>query len=138
MQFLKILFWTLIAFAAALFTFGNWKWVPISLFGNLVAEVNLPVLLLITFLAGLLPTFLYQRAVRWRLRQRLVAAERTIADLRALDLPSPAPQPASAVQSGSAIQPASPTQPASAPQSDSAPQPSPPPLPAASVPPKAV
>ncbi|OWK32579.1 LapA family protein [Sphingomonas mucosissima] len=94
MQFLKILFWALIAFAAALFTFGNWKWVPISLFGNLVAEVNLPVLLLVTFLAGFLPTFLYQRAVRWRLRQRLAAAERTVADLRALEMPSTL-QPAS-------------------------------------------
>ncbi len=87
MQFLKILFWALIAFAAALFTFGNWKWVPISLFGNLVAEVNLPVLLLITFLAGFLPTFLYQRAVRWRLNQRLALAERTVADLRGIDMP---------------------------------------------------
>ncbi|MCC2979060.1 MULTISPECIES: hypothetical protein [unclassified Sphingomonas] len=98
MQFLKILFWALIAFAAALFTFGNWKWVPISLFGNLVAEVNLPVLLLVTFLAGFLPTFLYQRAIRWRLRQRLAAAERTVADLRALELPpvQPASSPAQA------------------------------------------
>lgn len=94
MQFLKILFWALLAFAAALFTFGNWKWVPISLFGNLVAEVNLPVLLLVTFLAGFLPTFLYQRAIRWRLRQRLAAAERTVADLRALELPRPSPPPA--------------------------------------------
>ena len=96
MQFLKILFWALLAFAAALFTFANWKWVPIALFGNLVAEVNLPVLLLVTFLTGLLPTFLYQRAIRWRLRQRLLAAERTIADLRAIDVPPATPQPVSA------------------------------------------
>ncbi|MDF2495161.1 hypothetical protein [Sphingomonas sp.] len=94
MQFLKILFWALVAFAAAVFTFGNWKWVSIALFGNLMAEVNLPVLLLVTFLAGFLPTFLYQRALRWRLRQRLSAAERTIADLRALPLTeTPAPVP---------------------------------------------
>lgn len=91
MQFLKILFWALVAFAAAVFTFGNWKWVSVSLFGNLMAEVNLPILLLVTFLAGFLPTFLYQRALRWRLRQRLSAAERTIADLRALPLAHPRP-----------------------------------------------
>ena len=108
MQFLKILFWALIAFAAALFTFGNWKWVPISLFGNLVAEVNLPVLLLVTFLAGFLPTLLYQRAVRWRLRQRLAAAERTVADLRALDMPPSPLQPNSSPE-----QPAAPAPPAS-------------------------
>lgn len=83
MQFLKILFWCLIAFIGAVFTFGNWKWVTILLFGNLVAEVNLPFLLLVTFLIGFVPTLIYQRAMRWRLRQRLTAAERALTDLRA-------------------------------------------------------
>ena len=83
MQFLKILFWALMAFVAAVFTFGNWKWVPVQLFGNLVAEVNLPLLLLVTFLLGFLPTLIYQRTIRWRLRQRLQAAERALASLRA-------------------------------------------------------
>ena len=89
MQFLKILFWCLIAFIAAVFTFGNWKWVPISLFGNLVAEMNLPLLLLITFLIGFVPTLIYSHAVRWRLRQRLTSAERTVADMRAMAQPAP-------------------------------------------------
>lgn len=93
MQFLKILFWALVAFVAAVFTFGNWKWVPIWLFGNLVAEVNLPLLLFVTFLAGLLPTLLYQRTIRWRLRQRLAAAERTVADLRTLQGSEPLASP---------------------------------------------
>ena len=115
MQFLKILFWALIAFATALFTFGNWKWVPISLFGNLVAEVNLPVLLIVTFLAGLLPTLMYQRAVRWRLRQRLAAAERTVADLRALEA-SHAVAGVPSGPAGAAVQTAQPAQPAIVPQ----------------------
>jgi hypothetical protein len=96
MQFLRILFWALVAFVAAVFTFGNWKWVPIWLFGNLVAEVNLPLLLFVTFLAGFLPTFLYQRTIRWRLRQRLAAAERAVAELRAAAITEPAvPAPVS-------------------------------------------
>lgn len=82
MQFLKILFWCLLAFVAALFTFGNWVSVPIRLWGGLVAETNLPFLLLATFLAGLVPTLAWQHAVRWRLRNRLAAAERTVAELR--------------------------------------------------------
>ncbi|QNE31158.1 DUF1049 domain-containing protein [Sphingomonas sp. NBWT7] len=100
MQFLKILFWALIAFVAAVFTFGNWKWVPIQLFGNLVAEVNLPLLLLITFLLGFVPTFLYQRTIRWRLRQRLSAIERSVSDLRSSTISDaaivPAPPPVAA------------------------------------------
>ncbi|HEX4693437.1 hypothetical protein [Sphingomonas sp.] len=82
MQFLKILLWCLLAFVAAIFTFGNWTWVSINLWGGLVAEVNLPFLMLLMFLAGLVPTWLYFRTQRWRLAQRLSTAERIIADLK--------------------------------------------------------
>ncbi len=84
MQFLKILFWCLLAFLAAVFTLGNWISVPIRLWGGMIAETNLPLLLLIVFLVGLLPTLIVQHIQRWRLRQRLAAAERQLADLRAL------------------------------------------------------
>ncbi|WP_288937845.1 lipopolysaccharide assembly protein LapA domain-containing protein [uncultured Sphingomonas sp.] len=84
MQFLKILFWFLLAFVAALFTYGNWTNIQINLWGGLIADVNLPLLLLVTFLLGFLPTYLYLGAVRWRLRQRLTNSERMLADLRAV------------------------------------------------------
>ena len=83
MQFLKILFWFLLAFVAALFTYGNWTSIQINLWSGLIADVNLPLLLLVTFLLGLLPTYLYLGTVRWRLRQRLSACERLLAEQRA-------------------------------------------------------
>lgn len=82
MQFLKYLFWCLLAFLAAVFTFGNWTTVDIQLWSGLIAQVNLPFLLLVTFLAGLLPMFLYHRTARWRLKQRLQTTERTVEALR--------------------------------------------------------
>ena len=91
MQFLKILFWCLLAFIAAVFTFGNWTTVSIHLFGGLIAETNLPLLLLVTFLIGFVPTLVYQHAVRWRLRQRLTACERALADIRAVAAPPAVP-----------------------------------------------
>jgi hypothetical protein len=87
MQFLKILFWCLLAFLAAAFTIGNWVAVPIRLPGGLVADVNLPFLLLATFLAGLLPTLGWQAARRWRLKQRLATCERVLAETRAAHTP---------------------------------------------------
>lgn len=94
MQFLKILFWCLLAFIAAVFTFGNWTTVSIQLFGGLVMEINLPLLLLLTFLLGFVPTLIYQHVVRWRLRQRLSAAERALASTRSIiDAASPEPAP---------------------------------------------
>ncbi|WP_374942252.1 hypothetical protein [Sphingomonas sp.] len=83
MQFLKILFWCLLAFLAAVFTVGNWNRVDIHLWNGITASVNLPLLLLIMFLAGLVPTLAYHHAVRWRLRQRLQAAEQRAAVLSA-------------------------------------------------------
>jgi len=93
MQFLKILFWCLLAFVAALFTYGNWASVPVQLWSNLVADVNLPFLLLCTFLAGLVPTALWGGAQRWRLRQRLSQSERTLRDLRAAVAATEPPTP---------------------------------------------
>lgn len=76
MQFLKTLFWCLLAFVAALFTYGNWFSVPVKLWSDMVADVNLPFLVLLAFLVGLVPALLWGQTVRWRLRQRLVQAER--------------------------------------------------------------
>ena len=88
MQFLKILFWCLLAFIAAVFTISNWNAVQIQLCGGLIADVNLPLLLLVTFLIGFVPTMLYNHAIRWRLRQRLSTCERELLDLR-----TPRPEP---------------------------------------------
>ena len=93
MQFLKILFWCLLAFVAALFTYGNWNTVPIHLWSGLIADVNLPLLLLVTFLLGFVPAQLYHLAVRWRLRQRLTTSERLLADLRLAMVPAAPPAP---------------------------------------------
>ena len=91
MQFLKILFWCLLAFVAALFTYGNWEPVPIHLWAGLEALVNLPLLLLVTFLLGFLPTHSYHSVMRWRLRQRLVAAEQALVDQRPPIVPAAPP-----------------------------------------------
>ena len=83
MQFLRTLFWVLLAVVAVVFAVNNWTVVPVRLWAGLTADVMLPVLLLITFLVGFLPTWLWHRALRWRLGQRLTTSERQLAELRA-------------------------------------------------------
>ncbi|RIA36638.1 hypothetical protein DFR49_3922 [Hephaestia caeni] len=93
MQFLKGLFWFLIAVLLAAFVFGNWNEIAhVRLWNDLVADVKLPILVVICFLAGLLPTLAYQHAVRWRLKQRLAAAERSLAAVRET-VAAPVPEP---------------------------------------------
>ena len=118
MQFLKILFWCLLAFVAAIFTIGNWTTVPIHLWAGLIADVNLPLLLFVTFLAGLVPTMIYYSTIRWRLRNQLSTTERAISDLRGTLAPpatplTPDPEPAAPAALASPVADAAPTSPAS-------------------------
>jgi putative membrane protein len=71
MQFLKTLFWVIVAVVLVLFALGNWETVTIELWGGLQADVKLPVLVIGAFLLGFLPTFLLYRARIWSLKRRL-------------------------------------------------------------------
>ena len=77
MQFLKTVFWVLVAVLVVLFATRNWTPVTISLWANLQADIKLPVLLLIVFLLGWLPTWLIMRARLWTASRRLEALERS-------------------------------------------------------------
>jgi putative membrane protein len=82
MQFLKTLFWILLGVIAAFFAFRNWTPVSIALWDGLVMETRLPILLLVSFLLGLLPTLLLHRATRWSLKRRIDTMERALVDTR--------------------------------------------------------
>ncbi len=74
MQFLKTLFWVILAVVIVLFARANWTQVTVKLWGGLLADVKLPVLLLAAFLIGFLPTFLIYRGRLWALKRRLDSA----------------------------------------------------------------
>jgi putative membrane protein len=76
MHFLKTLFWVLIAVVAALFATRNWTDVTLNLWGDIQADIKVPVLLLLAFLLGWLPTYLVMRARLWTLRRRVETFER--------------------------------------------------------------
>ena len=107
MQFLKTLLWVLLAGLALAFAFNNWNTVPINLWGGLMADVNLPFLVLVAFLLGFVPTLLVLQATRWRLRQRIATLQRTLDDLRqtAAPLPVPPSQAEQRAQAGDAPSP---------------------------------
>jgi uncharacterized integral membrane protein len=97
-QFLKALFWFLILGVIAAFAVTNWHPVEIQLWSGLVADVNLPFLILLAFLIGLLPMLLLYHAARWRARQRIAMLERTLADLRAVQATPPPAEPTSPIE----------------------------------------
>ena len=88
MRFLRLLFWLLLALLAALFMGRNWTDVTVDLWGNVQADIKLPLLLLIAYLIGWLPTMIRWRLRHWQLR-RAAEKGRTVSFS-----PSPAPAPA--------------------------------------------
>ena len=76
MQFLKTLFWVVIAVFLAILASRNWHDVTLNLWGDIQADIKAPVLIGFMFLLGWLPTWLIYRARLWRERQRLGNLER--------------------------------------------------------------
>lgn len=76
MQFLKTLLWVLIAVVVVLFATRNWSDATLNLWGDIQADIKLPVLLLVVFLLGFLPTWLTMRARIWSYSRRIDAMER--------------------------------------------------------------
>lgn len=76
MRFLKTLFWIVVAVIVTLFAYKNWRDVTIDLWGNIQADVKIPVLLTLVFLLGFLPTLLIYRARLWRLQNRVSPPQR--------------------------------------------------------------
>ena len=71
MQFLKTLFWVILAVVLVLFARANWNVITLELWGNLQADVKLPVLVIGAFLLGFLPTLIIYRTRLWALKRRL-------------------------------------------------------------------
>ena len=79
MNFLRTLFWVVVAVFLAIFANRNWNDVTLSLWGDIQADVKLPFLLLLTFLVGFLPPYLLMRSRVWSLKRKLALAERPAA-----------------------------------------------------------
>lgn len=77
MRFLVTVFWALVAVLIALFSYRNWTDVTLNLWGDIEADIKIPLLLLVIFLLGWIPTSLIMRARLWTCRRRVEALERS-------------------------------------------------------------
>jgi hypothetical protein len=78
MQIVRTIAWVLILFAILAFSFFNWNPVEVTLWDNLVLETKVPALVIIAFLLGLVPMWLYHRSVKWSLKRRIRSLENSI------------------------------------------------------------
>lgn len=75
MQFLKTLVIIMLVVVFIVFAYNNWQAVTLDLWGGLQLVTKLPVLLMLTFLAGFLPLWAYHRTSSWRMKRRIVTLE---------------------------------------------------------------
>ncbi len=111
MGILRTIIWVLLTAVLVIFSAANWNVVPVRLWPGQDVETKLPMIVIISFLIGFLPTWLALRTTRWSLKRRLDASERQLADMRALANRPVEPAPVVTTTSAAAPGTASPTLP---------------------------
>ena len=100
MQFLKTLFWMVLAVSIAIFATRNWRDVTIDLWGPLAVDIKLPLLMALMAVLGWLPTWLIMRGRLWQAKRKLLLLDRPAV------VAPPAPAPAAmSSDNGDPVQP---------------------------------
>lgn len=83
MQILRTIIWVLLLVALLLFSIANWDpTVTVRIWQDLVVDTKIPAIVVVSFLIGFLPMWLYNRANSWRLHRKIASLEnaaRTVA-----------------------------------------------------------
>jgi len=78
MQIVRTGAWAVILVLLALFSIENWTDTTIKIWDGMVLDTKLPALVVLAFLAGLLPMWLMAKAGRWRLKRRIASLENAV------------------------------------------------------------
>jgi uncharacterized integral membrane protein len=79
MQILRTLIWVVVAALLAILASNNWTDVTLNLWGSLQADVKLPLLLLIVWGIGFVPTTLIARGRLWRVKRKMLLQQQLAA-----------------------------------------------------------
>ena len=92
MQTVRTVLWVLLLVALAIFTYANWIPVSVRIWDNLLLDTMLPAIVILSFLIGFVPMWMYHRAAKWQLNRKIAALE-VAARRGAPAAPAPAPEP---------------------------------------------
>ncbi|MEO0644034.1 MAG: hypothetical protein AAFY47_11565 [Pseudomonadota bacterium] len=98
MQIVRTIIWVLLFVALLAFSFFNWDSVEVTLWENLVLETKVPALVIVSFLLGLVPMWVYHRGIKWSLNRRIRSLENAARSnaLQKRDAPASTPSAPSA------------------------------------------
>lgn len=76
MQIIRTMIWVVVLVALALFSFANWdERTMVHIWSSLVWDTRLPAVVIVSFLLGMLPTWMLLRGTKWRLERRISTLE---------------------------------------------------------------
>ena len=76
MQIVRTVLWVFLLVGILAFSFGNWdRQIDVRIWPGIVWDTRVPALVIVSFLIGLVPMWLYHRGVRWRQSRRISALE---------------------------------------------------------------
>ena len=84
MQIVRTILWVLLLVGVLAFSFGNWdRQIDVRIWPGIVWDTRVPALVIVSFLLGLVPMWLYHRGVHWRLSRRISGLEAATTKLAA-------------------------------------------------------
>lgn len=102
MHIVRTIIWVLLLVGLVFFSYLNWTDIKVTLWPNvdparnLVADTKLPVVVIVSFLIGFLPMWLYHRGSKWAMQRKIASLEnaaRTAAATPVVATPAPDPKP---------------------------------------------
>jgi uncharacterized integral membrane protein len=96
MQFIRTVIAVLAAIVLLIFSVNNWTPIQVRIWDSLVFDTKLPALVVVAFLAGLVPMWLVSKAGRWRLKRRIQTLENAVLAASQIVTPPVTPEPAHA------------------------------------------
>ncbi|MFM5886439.1 MAG: DUF1049 domain-containing protein [Novosphingobium sp.] len=106
MQIIRTIVWVLVLVALLLFSLNNWQVVSVKIWEGLILDTKLPVLVMASFLLGLLPMWLLHKGTKWRANRRISALENSV---RAASVSTPTMVGSATQLDAAASEPQSPT-----------------------------
>lgn len=75
MQIVRTIIWVLLLVALFVFSIANWEPVTVRIWEGLVVDTKIPAIVIVSFLIGFVPMWLYHRANKWQLKRRIASLE---------------------------------------------------------------
>jgi len=76
MQIVRTIVWVLLLVALLIFSIANWEpTVTVRIWEGVVVDTKIPAIVVVSFLIGFVPMWLYDRARAWRLKRRIHTLE---------------------------------------------------------------